>query len=243
MTFSINRWAKLAGIKTINEAEEKEVKLKTSIKGLAVGQFDKGDEKTIVLYDPEKMKEAILGENPLGDMPLAIMGMIRISAPVYGTGDENSCRGAWEVIRSGVRTKGSGVGGLLYQLAAAASPTGKIMPDRRDVSSDAQGFWNSKFSKLKPEKKKLSVLDDESNPRTEDRNDDCLVHDYDREEGPGSNVLNYAYDDLGAGIDIAALNSAHQDFMEDISQFLAPDVSTEDLFSRAASEAFHEMKN
>jgi len=247
--FSINRWAKLAGIKILREAEEKEAKLKASVEGLAVGQFDVHGEITIVLYDPKSMKEAVEGlsddassKSSVDDMSKAIMGMIRIAPPAYGpSGDENSCRGAWEVTRSGVRSKGAGVGGLLYKLASAASPTGKIMPDRREVSGDAQGFWKSKFGKMSPEKKKANVLDDESNAKTEDPNDDCLVHDYSEKDGPGSNFLNYAFDDFGGKINVSALDAAHKDFMEELSWSLPESVNIDKLFFKAASSVFHEM--
>ena len=99
MKFSINRWSQLAGLSRINESEEKEAKLKSSIEGFAVGTFDANGEKTIVLYDPKAMKKAIeeLGstKSSVGEMSNAIVGMIRIAPPAYGqTGDESSCRGA-----------------------------------------------------------------------------------------------------------------------------------------------------
>jgi hypothetical protein len=248
--FSIDRWSRLAGLQLLREADEKEIRLKSSIEGFAVGQFDVHGDITIVLYDPKKMKDAIEGLNdfdvvaksPVGEMPAAIMGMIRISPPFYGsTGDENSCHGAWEVVRSGVRSRGEGIGGLLYRLAAAASPTKKLMPDRRDVSPHAQKIWQSKYNKMSPEKKKSNVFDDESNTKTEDPNDDCLVHDYSKEEGPGSNPLNYAFDEFGGNVNIDALTTAHQDFMDELSWSLPSDINVDKLFFQAASKAFHEM--
>ena len=248
--FSIDRWSKLAGLSVLKEAEEKNVRLKASIEGYAVGQIEVHGDITIVLYDPKKMKEAVeglgdpktAGKSAVGMMPSAIMGMIRISPPAYGpSGDENSCRGAWEVVRSGVRSRGAGVGGLLYRLAAAASPTGKLMPDRRDVSPNAQNVWASKFSKMPDEKKERNVLDDEENAKTEDPSDDCIVHSYDEEKGPGSNFLNYVYDDFGGDVNVEALKTAHQDFMDEISWTLPPAVDINKLFYKAASNAFHEM--
>lgn len=250
MKFSINRWSQLAGLSRINEAEGKDAKLKASIEGLAVGAFKDRGEITLVLYDPKAMKTAVEeisnrggDKASTGTMSSAIMGMIRIAPPAYGqTGDESSCRGAWEVIRSGVRSKGTGVGGLLYRLAAAASPTGKIMPDRREVSSDAEVFWKSKFSKMPGDKRERNALDDESNARTEDPKDDCLVHDYDKNVGPGSNPLNYVFDDLGQGVDVSSLNKAHEDFMDEISWSLPSEVNIDQLFFKASSDAFQEMK-
>ena len=247
--FSIKRWSQLAGLSLLREADEKETQIKASIEGFAVGQIDVHGDITIVIYDPRMMKSAIeeLSDSntvakPPSGMVSAIMGMIRISPPAYGpSGGENSCRGAWEVVRSGVRSRGVGIGGLLYRLAAAASPTGKLMPDRRDVSPNAQNVWKSKFSKMSDEKKQSNVLDDEQNARTEDPNDDCIVHDYDEEKGPGSNLLNYVYDDFGGRVNIDALKSAHQDFMDEISWTLPAKLDINKLFYKAASDAFHEM--
>lgn len=248
--FSLNRWSQLAGLFSLNEVDERDVRLKASIEGFAVGQIDVHGDITIVLYDPSKMKAAVeeledpkkTTKSPTGMMHTAIAGMIRISPPAYGqTNDESSCRGAWEVVRSGVRQQGAGVGGLLYRLAAAASPTGKLMPDRRDVSGKAQNVWKSKFDRMSPNKRKANVLDDETNTRTEDPNDDCIVHDYDEKEGPGSNMLNYVYDDFGGKVDVSALESAHRDFMDEISWSLPPGLDINKLFYKAASNAFHEM--
>jgi len=246
MRFSIDRWAKLAGVNVLREADEREARLSAAIEGYAVGRFDAHGDITIVIYDPVKMKAAVEGlsgaGNPVGEMPGAIVGLIRISPPAYGPkGDENSCRGAWEVVRSGVRTRGAGVGGLLYRLAAAASPTGKIMPDRREVSPSARNLWTAAVGRMSPEKRDASVLDDEENARTPDPDDDCIVHDYDPEKGPGSNVLNHAFDDLGGAIDVGRLTAAHEAFMDEISWGLPPGVDIDKSFYKAASKAFHEM--
>lgn len=246
---SLSRWAKLAGLPLLENVSEKQAKLAATIKGMAVGQVEARGDKIIVLYDPQMMKTAFENvEKPvqilLSKMTEAIQGMIRISPPVYGpVGDENSCRGAWEVVRSGVRTKNVGLGGLLYQIAAAATPKGKLMPDRSDVSTEAQGLWKSKYNKMSDKEKQVKVFDDESNAKTEDPNDDCKVHAYDNVRGPGSNFLNYAYDDFGSRINVAALNSAHQDFIDDLSWSLPSGVDTDYLFFKAAENAFHEIKS
>lgn len=247
--FSTKRWSQLAGLTRLKESNEREAQLKASIEGFAVGQIDIHGDITIILYDPERMKSATknLDSNvpPMSQismMSAAIVGMIRISPPAYGPNrDENSCRGAWEVVRSGVRSRGTGVGGLLYKLAAAASPTGKLMPDRREVSPHAQNVWASKFNKMPAGKKELNVLDDENNAKTEDPSDDCIVHPYDEEKGPGSNFLNYAYDDFGGNVNIDALKAAHQNFMNEISWSLPDNVNINKVFYKAASIAFLEM--
>lgn len=245
---SLSRWAKLAGLPLLEDANDKQAKLVSTVEGMAVGQIEVRGDKIIVLYDPRMMKNAFTSveapvEKLLSKMTEAIQGMIRISPPVYGpAGDESSCRGAWEVVRSGVRTKGAGLGGLLYQIAAGASPTGKLMPDRRDVSAHAQAVWKSKYNKMSDEKKQTNVFDDESDAKTEDPTDDCMVHDYDNSEGPGSNFLNYAYDDFGSKINVRSLNSAHQDFIDELSWSLPENVDVDHLFFKAAENAFFEFK-
>ena len=236
----------MAGVNVLREADEREARLSASIEGYAVGRFDTYGDITIVIYDPVKMKAAVEGlsgtRDPVGEMPGAIVGLIRISPPAYGPkGDKNSCRGAWEVVVSGVRSRGTGVGGLLYRLAAAASPTGKIMPDRRTVSGSARKLWASVYARMSPEKRDASVLDDEENARTPDPDDDCIVHEYDPEKGPGSNALNHAFDDLGGTIDVGRLTAAHEAFMDEISWGLPPGVDIDVSFYKAATRAFREM--
>ena len=229
----------MAGVSLLRESEEKEARLRASIEGYAVGKFDTHGDITIVMYDPEKMKSAVRGlggaGTPVGEMPSAIVGMIRISPPAYGTsGDEKSCRGAWEIVRSGTRMRNVGIGGLLYRLAGDASPTGRVMPDRRDVSPSAQKMWTSAFGRMSDEKRKETAFDDESNPQTPDPSDDCLIN-------PSGDFLNHAYDDVGKGIDVDRLTAAHEAFMDEISWDLPVGVDIGKLFYKAASEAFHEM--
>jgi hypothetical protein len=223
MRFSIDRWQKLAGVSLLRESEEKEARLRASIEGYAVGKFDTHGDITIVLYDPEKMKAAVRGlggaKSSVGEMPSAVVGMIR---------------GAWEIVRSGTRMRNVGIGGLLYRLAGDASPTGRVMPDRRDVSPSAQKMWTSAFGRMSDEKKKETAFDDESNPQTPDPSDDCLIN-------PSGDFLNHAYDDVGKGIDVDRLTAAHEAFMDEISWDLPVGVDIGKLFYKAASEAFHEM--
>ena len=95
------------------------------------------------------------------------------------------CWGAREVRVS----VGPGKGDTLYPIAAALSPTGRIMPDRGSVSPGAQSRW-AKF----PPESGLD-LDDINDPKTPPSEDDCEVH--------------RAMPALRPGRDPAVLNRAH----------------------------------
>jgi hypothetical protein len=238
--FSVDRWSKLAGLRSLNEA----VSLRRP-SALAVGQFQDEDGITIVIYDPAVMKTAIESvqkkdrgdENDLSyKVAESIEGMIRISPPAYGpTSAASSCRGAWEVMRSAVRKKGTGMGSLLYKLAADASPTGKIMPDRRSVSGDAQNMWKSAYSRMSPEKKEETKFDDENNPKTEDPDDDCLINS-------DGEFLNHAFEDIGKVSGAAKPSFAlHEDFMEDIKLVLPKGFNFEKFFWGSALNLFSKV--
>ena len=92
--FSLKRWVKLAGLTRLAEGNESN-KLISSLtsEGMAVGILDHDDEKTVVIYDPKLMKSAIEnldGPHSVGDMPEAIIGMLRLAPPVYGSGTKDS---------------------------------------------------------------------------------------------------------------------------------------------------------
>lgn len=240
--FSIDRWSKLAGLQPLKEAVSLRRPPKIS-SALAAGQLQDEDGITIVIYDPVALRNAIESlpkdkvmmygnVNVTKEMSESIEGMIRISPPAYGpTSDANSCRGAWEVLRSAVKKKGTGMGSLLYKLASDASPTGKIMSDRRDVSGDAQNMWKSAYSRMSPEKKEETRFDDEENPRTEDPNDDCKIN-------PSGEFLNHAFDDIGRSTDTSAMFNAHENFMGDIASILPEGYDFKRMFWFAALDLF-----
>lgn len=95
------------------------------------------------------------------------------------------CWGAREVRVS----VGPGKGDTLYPIAAALSPTGRIMPDRGSVSPGAQSRW----AKFPPESG--ADLDDINDPQTPPPEDDCEVHRAMPALRPGRDpaVLNRAY--------------------------------------------------
>lgn len=85
------------------------------------------------------------------------------------------CAGAWQIKASWARNKGDGR--MIYGLAAALSPTQKIMPDRGSVSPAARAGWVSAAEKGFPSQ----PLDDIDHRicgeyHTEDPADDCWVH-------------------------------------------------------------------
>lgn len=243
MKFSIDRWSKLAGLHPLREAVSLRRPPKTP-PALALGQLEDENGITIVIYDPAAMKAAIesvpeenRNENSLGyKVAESIEGMIRISPPAYGpSSSSSSCHGAWEVLRSAVKKKGTGMGSLLYKLAANASPTGKIMSDRRDVSGDAQNMWKSAFGRMSSEKKEELKFDDENDPKTEDPNDDCLIN-------PGGEFLNYAFDDIGKVSGAAKPSfAAHENFMEDIKLELPEGFNFEKFFWSGALKLFGDV--
>jgi len=244
MKFSIDRWSKLAGLHSLKEAVSLRRPPKVSSQ-LALGQLQDEDGITIVVYDPAVMKAAIQGvpeEDRDDEFMLgywvreSIEGMIRISPPAYGPRlDASSCRGAWEVIRSAVKNKGTGMGSLLYKLAADASPTGKIMPDRRSVSGAAQKVWKSAYDRMSPKKKEETQFDDENNPKTEDPADDCMIN-------TDGEFLNHAIDDIGKVSGAAKPSfAAHENFTEDIKLDLPAGFNFEKFFWFSALELFRKM--
>ena len=242
MKFSIDRWQKLAGVSLLRESEEKEARLRASIEGYAVGEFRDEDGITIIIYDPKAMKDAIDSmeehfityQRPSQKVIDSIQGMTRITPPGYGTTkDRNSCHGAWEVIRIAVRNKGKGMGSMLYKLALAASPTGKIMPDRLNSSEEDRKKWKSMFDKMSKEKKRENVFDE----------DNCDVYKGDDEGGPGSNFMNYAYDDMGGEVNVDDPKKRHEDFMKEITSAKSKirGFNFAEFFWFAASDMFHKI--
>lgn len=102
-----------------------------------------------------------------------IVAMIAIKKP------ENPCANAWEVKLAA----GPGYGKLLYGLAYAMSPTGRLMSDREEISEPAKGAWKKAFNS----ERSRQTFDDVdahgpmgkilySHPNhTADANDDCKV--------------------------------------------------------------------
>jgi hypothetical protein len=118
-----------------------------------------------------------------------IKGFIEVGPPHPGHGN---CNGAWEVKRSA----GPGHGALIYGIAYALSPNGKLMSARDKVSFSAEGGWHKQLSKRnkQPLDDRLAHNPDGTSAKphhnhTDDTADDCTTW-------PTRNVLNYTYDSL-----------------------------------------------
>ena len=77
-----------------------------------------------------------------------------------------NCRDAWIVHAAA----GPGYGKLVYSVGYELSSSGKLIPDRRSLTSDAINAW----MKVK-QKSEGEPLDDIENPKTPDKSDDCVV--------------------------------------------------------------------
>jgi hypothetical protein len=135
---------------------------------------------------PEKtMKEFLVSEGAIVAF-INLQGGGRYSPP---------CMGAVEVINSAVgdNYQGKGVGKLAYRLAIVATPH-PIMSDRSSVSPQARKVWKSmerdpEIETLPPtDPPYTGVFDDEEDPITEPKDDDCDI-----QKGGGTS-LNKAYD-------------------------------------------------
>lgn len=190
--------------------------------GLALSFIDIDDGQMAVLYSPKEILAAIEKVQSDGSDADAIVSslgeafeqhikaMVRFQKAVTG-----ECNGAYEVNRVAA-VPGGGYGPLMYQIAMAAVPSHRIMPDRENVSAQAGTIWN-KMSGAKKLK-----LDDEQNPQTEPLEDDCKILN-----DPKREYLDYAYEGQGVS-SLSGLNDAHEDFLTDIT-FMLNDYSGSDL--------------
>lgn len=98
----------------------------------------------------------------------------------------DKCHKGYEVKNSYSRVKGFGK--YLYRMAGqyAHSKGGLLFSDRTSVSSDAAGVWSYIYKNTDKEDRK--PFDDEQNPKTPPKEDDCEIN------RSGRNTLNYAYD-------------------------------------------------
>ena len=106
-----------------------------------------------------------------------IVGMISISKSSY------PCWDAFEVNESA----GPGYGKILYGLAFAMSPSGRIMSDRNMVSKAARAGW----AKASQSRTALQ-FDDVGDPKTSSKEDDCEVY-----TGKKGEILNVALEEQG----------------------------------------------
>lgn len=211
------------------EAEIKHSQHVRTLMPLAVFVEDAGSEKTAILYSPqdvdkllrqfqdaeEKRKEDYRHyweKIRLADMSIegAVRGIIQLRQP------SNPCWGAWEVIAS-AGPGGADIARTVYGLGYALSPSGIIMPDRASVSGAAKAAWARVAGKGG---RKVLPLDDITNPKTPDPQDDCRLYTgKSRDTDPSKNPqLQNAYSAQGweKGM-LKYLTAAHESFMDDLA--------------------------
>lgn len=160
-----------------------------------------GDMYTAVVYDPTTAVDALeVIDDPDNEIwsREVIKGVVVISPP------SNPCWNAWEVSN----IAGRGLGKTLYGIAYAMTPDGMLMSDRNLVSPSARKAW----AKAAASSRRRKPFDDVMNPKTPEREDDCIVHDYPRTP---ENPLNNAYEAEGweAGL-LQSLRSQHKATMK-----------------------------
>lgn len=216
------------------DAEKEEIKHSNHVKTLMplavyIKEFD-ANEKAAILYSPqdvmkllgnyrsEKQKysaggpiEHFFNKQNLTQKSVegAVRGLVIIKRP------KQPCHGAWEV------TGAAGPGGAdiarsVYGLAYAMAPNGIVMSDRKSVSAPAKSAWARVSSKGG---RGGLALDDYTNPKTSDPNDDCrLYKGMSGRTPPEKNPqLQYAYS--AQGWENAMMNylvAAHESFSEEI---------------------------
>jgi hypothetical protein len=181
---------------------------------LAMIVDDEGGMKTVLLYSPQAVVDAVkkiiapMGEeddidtDALTDaIDSSARGMIKIKAP------KDPAYGAWEVISSA----GKGYGKLLYGLAYALAPNDCVIPDRNKVSPDARAGWQKTAASGRPKKK----LDNRDDPKTPEKHDDSKVY------GGKDEYLDYAYCETSSdSTEAQLLNKNHETTLQTLYDML-----------------------
>jgi len=155
--------------------------------------INSGDTTIGVLYRPSaylSLKEKDYSFEAIISNPDVIYGYIECgpsSAP-------GTCQGAWEVNAVAGSAKES------YAIAYASSPSGRIMPDRRQVSDSALASWTRIFS---GGRQKFPL------------NGNCRT--YDSTMRPGTQPLNFAYGSIRWEADfVQTLQNNHQQTFKNV---------------------------
>lgn len=188
--------------------------------GLALAILYRGSKIDLHLYNPDKvlaMMPVILRNKKstpaevtdeltriITNATVGVMTLVKPTSP---------CNGAWEVAASAAD---KGFGPLMYDIAMSISPTQTIMSDRSSVSDSAQGVWSYYYWNRKDVKK--LPLDNEDDPQTKPKTDDCSTRPPEIKQGKDVNPLNYAY--TGSKPVGRSLNQRHEQFMKDAVVFL-----------------------
>jgi hypothetical protein len=159
--------------------------------GLALYEIVEG---FYILYDAKNFLRALNDESVnLFDVIYGILGVDVHSGDCNGAGEIKSVAGQ------------KGYGKMMYAIAATISPNG-IFSDRSLVSKDAQNFWKKNVTN----NVEGEPFDDESNPKTPPKQDDCeLKHT----KWGANHPLDKSYK-LNANVNIGELKSRHEKVMK-----------------------------
>lgn len=154
------------------------------------------------------------------------------------------CNGAWQVAQSAV--KHGGDGGIIYDVAFALSPTGKLIPDRYSVSPSAKDGWKQQRDRhsatLDDVGGHVSAVDPTVKKKhpfhTADPSDDCEVYGKENEwyldrsyeaRGHETGVLNHlkaeherVLQDLGKGVDSWLATSRKKNLIQALEDMSGP---------------------
>jgi hypothetical protein len=136
--------------------------------------------------------------NPREDVSSMEFGTLYVDTEADPEGG-GICDKAWEVVFADV-SLGKGMGPLLYDIAMELSGKHGLMPDRREVSSEAWPVWNYYLSR-RPDIEHRQ-LDNPQNVRTPTRKDNCWqesAEDDELSDGWESSPLSKAYRVKGGG--------------------------------------------
>ncbi len=153
--------------------------------GTAILVLKSGEDVSVVAYDPSKLIDDVLQGVNDGDDSFetlekngtpAIVGIVSMH-PANEMMD-GKCHGSYIVQAAAAR---KGYGPMIYDLALSLGRP--VTSDRHNVSGDAKKVWDKYMSR--GDVKKLP-FDDIEDPKTDDPDDDCLIH-------KGIDSLNNAY--------------------------------------------------
>lgn len=143
-----------------------------------------------------------------------MLGIIAIVPPDF------PCNDAWQIAQSAVKHRGDG--GIIYDVAFAMSPTGKLIPDRYSVSPSAKDGWKQQRDRRSAPLDNVGAHVSAVNPtvkrehpfHTADPSDDCEVYDKENEW-----YLDRSYEARGheAGI-LSHLKAEHDRVLQDLGK-------------------------
>lgn len=191
-----------------------------SASGLALYDVAGSDsDAEIIMYSPtiaiNDVTEALaqLAIDEMFDMNTAIQTAIEKSIVGYArlATPDGPCNGAMEMTRSAAQ---KGYGPLLYDIAMSFS--GKLVSDRRNVSSAAKSIWGKYYQKNSGVHGGVGKepLDDIADPQTPDPEDDCEFVG-DDENDP----LNYSYYSQKS-LNVNPMKTAHESFVATFAQMV-----------------------